>query len=293
MECGEGKKQMVQDVGIIKANLEKYLFLKKFLGNIIDQRLGIKGYECGMFAAHLLDDESSKSDLARLENALQLGETYCRDFERIFKSKRLSKVSEIADGQIIDMLAEVKAFEFLHVQGFEGITNFQRKGGTRTVDFTAAKNGRNYAVEVTRLGVPQSARKKPRYMVKNSLPPHNIPGVRQLEGEWFLISGKDNVPRIMEAIRDAIENEYPQIKEFCQRQDNHWNGMLIISTGRDYFVMNKYAKTEFEITPNAVQDALKQVWNLMKEGREDYKYLNHIVIVMGKDFGKAIIYPPL
>jgi len=57
--------------------------------------------------------------------------------------------------------------------------------------------------------------------------------------------------------------------------------------------MNKYARTEFEITPNAVQDALKQVWNLMKEEREDYKCLNHIVIAMGKDLGKAIIYPTL
>ena len=272
------------------SNLSQYPHIGKFLGNAIRKRLEIRGYTRGILTAHLLDDELSKKDLERLEQVLQLGEKHCIDFRRIFREMNLPNKDLAIDGEIINTLAEVKAFEFLYSNQFEMVKKIRRTQ-KRTVDFFAVKKGMNYAVEVTRLGLAQTDRKKPVYLVKDKIPPHNIPGIRELVGEFFLISGKDNISRIIEAIRDTINKKLPQMKDFCQIQGDNWNGILIISTGRDYFVVNKYTKTEFEMHPNAVEEALKKVWGLLIEERGDFNYLHHVVITIGKDLGKEIIYP--
>lgn len=274
-------------------NLAEYKYINKYLGNTIKERLETRGYTRGMLTARLLYNEPSETDLVKLEHILQLGETHCADFKHIFEERKLPNKDIAIDGEIINTLAEVKAFEFLYEQDFSDITKIKRKKDTKTVDFTAKRNGQNYAVEVTRLGLAQTDRKKPKYMVQDRLPHHNILGIRQLEGEFFLISGKENIPRIGESIFDTIGNKYTQIREFCQAQSNHCKGILIISTGRDYFVMNKYARTEFEITPKAVEEALKKVWNLLIEEQGNLKYLHNVVITIGKDLKKAIIYPEL
>jgi hypothetical protein len=250
-----------------------------------------------MLTAHLLEPtEWTKSDLDRLEEGLQLGKAHCTDFQLIFQERELPKDATI-DGEIINILAEVKAFEFLHKHGFRDIIKLRREQDAKTVDFTAKRNKQIYAVEVTRLGLAQADRKKPRHMVEDNLIRHTISGenklVSECVGKWFLTSGKENIPRIIETIRDAINSKYPQIKEFCQIQGGDWNGMLIISTGRDYFIMNKYAKTEFEMTQNAVEKALREVWNLRRYEQGEHKYLHHVVVTMTKDLSQAIIYPRL
>lgn len=271
-------------------NLLKYNYINKYFGKAIRNRLEIEGYTRGMLTAHLLDEES-KTDLEKLEHVLELGEKYCAGFERIFKERHLPNKDFAIDGEIINTLAEVKAFEFLHNYGLSNISKMKRKIDAKTVDFTAKKDGQRYAIEVTRLGIAQADRKKPIYLVKDKLPAHNLPGVRNLVGEFFLISGKDNIQRIIETINDTVENKYRQIKEFCQIQDSSTKGVIFISSGRDYFVMNKYAKTEFEMHPNTVKEALEKVWYTLKEESSDYEYLHHVVITVGKDLGKTIIFP--
>ncbi len=287
---------MKEDAEIIKSSLDKYPLIKKYFGKIIEQRLAINDYEYGMLTAQLLD-EHSKLDLERLEDALELGEkNQCTNFEAIFHERALPEDKSI-DGEIINLLAEVRAFEFLHWQGFRDIAKIKRKQGARTVDFTAKRNNDNYAAEVVRLGLAQADRKKPKHMVEDNLIRHTISGEDKLVGEvvgnWFISSGEQNIPRIIETIRDTITNKYPQIKNFCQTQGGDWKGMLIISTGCDYFVMNKYAKTEFEVTPKAVEEAVRKLWNLLDKDQVDRKYLYHLVIATGKDLDKTIIHPSL
>jgi hypothetical protein len=53
------------------------------------------------------------------------------------------------DSEIINILAEVKAFECLHKNGFRDITKMKRKKDAKTVDFTAKRNNQHYAIEVT------------------------------------------------------------------------------------------------------------------------------------------------
>jgi hypothetical protein len=271
------KKEEVQKV---KSELLNYSFIKKFFGDIVDQRLGIECYEYGMLTAPLLN-EQSKSDLKRLQDVLQLGEAHCTDFKLIFQERELPRDPTI-DGEIINILAEVKAFELLHRWGFRGITKIKREQGTKTVDFTAKRNSQNYAVEVTRLGLARSERKKPEYD-KLSRPPL-----------FTMIDSKEpkNRSRIGEDIYDEIIDKYPQIREFCQRQFRDWKGILIISNGRDYFVAGRYENKLYELQPGTVAQVLKQEWESLKQG-QGCECLHHIAITMGKHADKAIIYPSL
>ncbi len=274
---------MTHDAEIIKSNLGKYPFIKKFLGNIIKQRLGIECCEYGMLTGQLLDGEPSKPDLERLENVLQLGQAHCTDFKLIFQERELPNKDRAIDREIINILAEVKAFEFLHGHGFRNITKIKRKPSIKTADFTAVRNNQYHAIEVTCLGLAKSDRKKPKYN-KLSRPPLLV-----------MIDSKEpkNRSRIAEDVYDKIVDKYPQIKEFCQGQTDTWEGMLIISNGRDYFVAGRHENRLYELQPHTIATVLKQEWELLKEGQEDYEYLHHIVITMGKGLEKAIIYPEL
>lgn len=282
-------KQITQEAEIIMRNLEKYPFMKKFFGNIIKQRLQIECYTHGMLTANLLSHKKlTELDLKRLECVLKLGESYCRDFKQIFQGKRLPKQSEIADGQIIDIIAEVKAFEFLYSQDFKDIANIKRAAGARTVDFTAQRNKENYAIEATRLGLAQSQEKQPAHTYEID----TISYAKCEDANGFrvtVITEGLNVCRLAREISDAIEGKYDQMKSFCQERNGLWKGILFISSGRDFFAMCKYENKEYEITPTKdFRAAIEKVWE-EREGQANY--IHHIVITRGKDLNRAIICP--
>lgn len=288
MEDDEAKR-MIQEAEIIMTNLENYPFIKKFFGSIIKQRLQIECFTHGMLTAHLLEPtELTKCDLERLGNMLKLGETYCTDFKHLFRGNRLPQTSEIADAKIIDLLAEVKAFEFLHIKGFSDISHIMRQANVKTVDFIARRGAQDFAIEVTRLGLAQSKEKQP----KNAYIVDTMKYTKCEDANGFRISMKtegSNVCRIVKEISDAIKNKYDQIDDFCQRGTDKWKGVLIISSGRDYFVMGKYENKEYEDTPK--KDFLAALTKIWKEREGQAGYLHHIVITRGKDLAKAIIYP--
>jgi hypothetical protein len=273
---------MIQDAELIKSTLQEYPFINCYLGAIINQRSKIGCYKYGMLTAQLLDGKPSEPDLAGLEGVLELGEAYCIDFKSIFGERTLPNKDKYIDNEIINILAEVKAFEFLHRHGFRDIARVKRKKGAKTVDFTAKRNRQDYAVEVTRLGLASSKRKKPE-LDKLSRPPVPI-----------VVDSKEpqNRNRIGEDIRDEVIDKCPQIREFCQRQAGVWKGVLVISNGRDYFVASRYEDKLYELEPSTVRRILEQEWKLLKEG-QGYECLHHILITMGKNLEKATIYPEL
>jgi hypothetical protein len=275
-------REMTQDVELIESNLQKYPFIRCYLEDIINQRLKIECYERGMLTAQLLESESSKRDLTGLEDVLKVGETYCTDFKSIFDERNLPNKDKYIDSEIANILAEVKAFEFLHRHGFRDIARIKRKKGAKTVDFTARRNRHNYAVEVTRLGSARSERKQPQ-LEESSSPPSLI-----------VIDSKrpQNTRRIAEDISDEVLDKYPQVREFCQRQAGVWKGILVISNGRDYFVASRYENKLYELEPSTVRKILEQEWKLLKQG-QGYECLHHILITMGRNLDKAIIYPEL
>jgi hypothetical protein len=274
-------RQITQDVELIKSELQKYPFIKCYLEDIINQRLKIECYEYGLLTAQLLLAEASEPDLTRLEGALELGEACCTGFASIFDERQLPSKDRYIDSEIINMLAEVKAFEFLCRHGFKDIVKVKRKEGVKTVDFTAKRNEQNYAVEVTRLGFASSKRKQPE-LDKLSRPPL-----------FTIIDSKEpqNTKRIAEDISDEVIDKYPQVREFCQRQAGLWKGILVISNGRDYFASRDENKL-YELEPFTVRRILGQEWKFLKEGQE-YECLHHILITMGKNLEEAAIYPEL
>ncbi len=265
----------------IISNLSQYEYTRKFLGNAIRKRLEIRGYTRGMLTAHLLDGEPSKTDLVRLEHALQLGEKHCTDFKHIFKERKLPNKDLAIDGEIINTLAEVKAFQVLYSNHFEDIKKIKPTQG-KTVDFSATQKGQNYAVEVMRFGLTQSKKKEPRYLI-------NIGNSKFIVQ---LINGQDNIPIFRNIIRYAIQKKSPQVKDFCQRQQGQWKGILLLSIGRDYFIANKYANNPFNLTPSSTLDALKSEWDSIIQNTQ-YEYLRHVVITIGKDLDKVIMHPAL
>lgn len=283
---------MTQEAELIRSNLSNYPLIKSFLGKIIEQRLQIECYTHGMLTAHLLD-ESSKSDLKGLETVLQFANSCCKDFKLIFQEDKLSQYPD-ADGKIIDMLAEVKAFEFLCRHSFRDIAKIMPKQRAKTVDYTATRNNHRYAVEVTRLGLAQSDDKQPQYAYRYSTINYGAKCKDSNGYEISMIKEGINKERLQREITNAIDRKYTQIKRFCQGRTGMWKGILIISSGRDYFVMNRYENKAYHQSPEKdFRQALDQAWQSLSQGEADYGYLHHLVITRGKDLAKAIIHPNL
>lgn len=281
----------MQEHDIIKSNLEKYPFIKKYFGNIINQRLQIECFTHGMLTAHLLElNELTNFDLERLEIVLQFANSCCNDFEIITQEDKLYQYQD-ADAKIVDMLAEVKAFEFLCRHSFKDITKIRHRPDAKTVDFTAKRNNQKYAIEVTRLGLPQSNKK----MLTHSFIVSTLNYENKCEDadgfEISLIDEELSKERIEKEIYDVINHKYHQLKEFCESVGSIRKVILFISSGRDYFIARRYENKAYEITPpKIIYEALEQTWqSIMEEERN--KYLHHIVITRGKDLSKAIIYP--
>lgn len=286
---------------IIKANLEGYPFIKRFFGNIIEQRLGIDCFTHGVLTAHLLSLEElkdllaleiTKFDLERLEIVLQFAKSCCHGFELITKEDNLSQYED-ADGKIIDMLAEVRAYEFLCRYGFKETKKIRRKSDYKTVDFTAKRDNLNYAIEVTRLGLAQSDEKQPIYDHRVSTLSYEKK-CEDAEGFEVRLPPKEslNVERIERETYDAVDHKYKKFSDFLKKNDNSWKGILFISSGQDYFKMHRYENKGYDdVCENDFLEALRKVWqSITKEQRN--KYLHHIIITRGKDLGKAIVSPP-
>jgi hypothetical protein len=257
----------------IISNLEKYQLIKKYLRGIIEERLSTNDYHLGILTGSLLDNsvDNNRTDLESLNYILEMGEKHCIDFRKIFQ---ISLPPDNPDSRIIDMLAEVRAFEFLFNTSFEDISYLPQKAVSATVDFTADKNRNHYAIEVTRLGLPQSEKKKPKYEEKNNL--------------FSMIIGKDNYPKWEQTINDAIENEYKQVKRFCQAKRGTWNGVIFISRGRDYFV-HKDTRGDMYL-PKTLKVIVQDVFNNLKEANQ-YKYLQHLILAFGKQESQILTCP--
>lgn len=282
---------MTQEAEIIMRNLKKYPLIKEFFGNIIKQRLQIECYTHGMLTAHLLElNELTKFDIERLEIVLQFGNSCCENFDFIFREDKLAQYED-ADGKIIDMLAEVRAFEFLCRYTFKDISKIRQSLKSKTVDFISKRNNINYAIEVTRLGLAKSDEKQAVYDHRvSTLKWSKCEDASGVEGRLPPKEGI-NVERIKTEIYDAIDKKYAQLSEFLEDKDNSWKGVLLISSGQDYFIVRRYENKGYEdANVNDFIDALEQIWKFMKaEGRD--KYLHHLVITRGKDLKKVVIYP--
>ena len=277
------------DTTTILNNLSKYTFIAKYLGSIIRQRLNIVCFRYGALTANLL--ENNDANLERLNTILNFGEKRCENFRHIFSGRSLPKSPQSADAQVVDILSEVKAFEFLMDSGFCDIANVRRTSA-KTVDFTANKEGLDYAIEVTRLGISISTEKQPVYNYAMST--LTFEECENASGfEVGIMFEGSNVERLIKEISDAIDRKFTQLREFISRQKGYRKGLIFISSGRDYFVGRRYENKSYEMIPTSdFLSALKEVWQFIIAEKRN-RYLHHIVLTRGKDLRHAIICPVL
>ncbi|MFH1651559.1 MAG: hypothetical protein ABID87_05615 [Chloroflexota bacterium] len=272
----------------IISNLSKYEYISKFLGNATRKRLELAGYTRGMLTAHL-DSELNKKDLIRLENTLQLGEKYCTDFKHIFKERQLPNKDLAIDGEIINILAEVKAFETLYNKGFQDIRKIKTEQG-KTVDFTATRNGQNYVAEVTRINIPVSEKKRPEPDGQKHIKDNSGVNLASI----YLYSSDTVMPKWEFTIKSTIKEKYKQVDEYINSlnsQDRNAKGIVIISVGRDYFVSNKYARGDMFL-PRTLAQSLQNSFTELKQ-EVKYSCLKYIFFIEGKLESHVHIYPEL
>lgn len=255
---------------VINYNLTKYIFIPKFLGSIIERRLSMPSYKYGMLTSHLLNDEEDEEDEGSLmwfEEKLESFYLSCANFEQIFQENELSRHKNI-DLTIRKMLVQIKVVDLLLHLRFKAFT---KTSGTNAsaVDFTAQRYNQNYAVVVS-LGLTESD--------ENQCDALDTI-IQTLEQQ----SGK--------AIAIGISETYPRINDFCQRRIGEWRGIIVISIGYDYLASPLYRGKGRRLQRHVATELIRERWTALKENREDYKYLSHLVLIDGQD--RWHIYPSI
>jgi hypothetical protein len=178
-------------------------------------------------------------------------------------------------------LAEVRAFEFLLNIGCSDIAHLHREQG-RTVDFTASRQGTRYAVEVTRLNLPDSEKKKPIKMLEAYLS----------DGRKFdMISVNDNVEPFRYTLQTCVEREYRQLTEYIEGQNAEYSGLVIISAGIDYLVIRR-VRTELHALRDEWRDILASVFDYLKESGR-YSNLHGIFLIVAEKEDRIYSCPEL
>jgi hypothetical protein len=286
----------------IKLMLEDHFpLINKFLGDIIERGLEIPDYRNSLLISQLLkaasklpafeenkysededyddfyyDDEDYFSDSFKLDSGLYLlnktlyyGERYCEGFNCIFNNVNIQKQQE-AENRITEILAQVKAFEFLSKVGFRNITTVDRWQNKLQVEYSARKSPDYHAVVVTRL---YSAK-----YIEEHLSEYN-------EEHFVRLLTSD--------ISYAINQEYHKLEQFCKNHVGVDKGIIFVSGGRDYFGNKKLENTLYGLKLTKVMFALNKEWQIHKTDQKSYQYLNHIVITTGRNIRNAIVYPSL
>jgi len=257
---------MVQDaVKMAESELSEYPLIDKYLGRIIRRRLNLSCPEKGVLIAELLDDEDeSKQRLRHLEDVLCLGDQLCENFGDVFKSG-LPEDARDADARILDLLAEIEAFDYLYRNAFTKIAHILRTPANPTPEFTALRHGYCYAVEVKRPHIPQSECKKVKPFVRKGI----ISG---------FASGDAHGP-LVATFKDVVKDAHKQIEGFCLAENEYYRGIVIMSAGLGFVGSLGLTRGVFSVLRNKpYKNAICQTWGELKEG-SNCPYLQHIVFL--------------
>jgi hypothetical protein len=207
------------------------------------------------------------SGLYVLDSTLFHGKKYCEGFNCIFQDVNLSKPQEV-DNRMMEILVQVKAFEFLSKSRFRQITAIGSKQNRSQVDFIGNMHKVLYAIVSTRL---YSAQRIEEHLAEY--------------GEHYVIIS------LKSDITHAIDQKYPQLANVYRTRFGIDKGIIFISSGRDYFGHIKYENSLYGLQPSKIHAVLNKVWATQKSRAKSYKYLHHIVITTGRKIENAIAYP--
>lgn len=120
--------------------------IKHFFGRLVRTRLRQKGILISPIISAIFDDQPKLEErLSRVRSIPGVEELY----KEYRGTSRLDQ-GYITDEDIIDLSAEVLALDLLIELGFSNIIKMQETNSEAHADITAERDGRHYAVEVTR-----------------------------------------------------------------------------------------------------------------------------------------------
>jgi len=120
--------------------------IEYFFGRLIKTRLKQKGILASPIIAAIFDDQPKLEErLSRVHSIPGIDE-----LRRGYRGTSHPALGYITDEDIIDFSAEVLALDLLAQLGFSNIVKMQETNSKAHVDITAKRDGKHYAVEVTR-----------------------------------------------------------------------------------------------------------------------------------------------
>jgi len=257
-------------LSIVECELNKYSLVKKYFHPLIRKVLQASNAEQNILIGLLSDSATeSKENLKQLENVLELGNSNCENFKKIFHgvgsldTANLKKTNEA----IHNVLTEIEAFEYLHNQNFTNIACILRDLPRPTVDFVAYRNTHQYAIEASRISLPQSQRKQV---------------VPFFSNKWIkALSSAEAKQPFSYTLLTKIKHEYSQqVESFCQAKKG-CRGIVLVSTGGRFFI-SQWTRDEFYMLPMTTKNILPPVWQELKKNNH-CPYLYHIVFIVKRN----------
>ncbi len=119
---------------------------QKFFGPLIGVRLKQKGILASPIISAVFDDQR------RLEHRLANIQSIpgVEEFQKEYRGCSDPDHGDITDGVIVDLLAEILVLDFLVQLTFSGVCKVPEQGNKAHIDIVAQKDGKCYAIEVTR-----------------------------------------------------------------------------------------------------------------------------------------------
>jgi hypothetical protein len=254
-------------LSIVECELNKYPLVKKYFHPLIKKALQALDTEQNILIRLLSDPASeSKENLKQLENVLELGNSNCQNFKKIFHDVKRPSMDD-TNKAIHDVLAEIETFEYLHNQKFTNIAYIPPNALLSSPDFTAYRNTRQYAIEASRLGQPQSQHKRVKPFFSN---------------KWIkALSSAEAKQPFIDTLLTKIKREYSQqVEPFC-RVKKGCRGIVLVSTGTRFFI-SRWTRDEFGMLPMTAKNALLRVWQELKMNNH-CPYLYHIVFIVKRN----------
>ena len=250
----EDEKRIPDDeITLVGVRLHDYPYSRKYLGKYIRT-----GFETPFLGENILFDvfsvHESETCIEAMERVLEDGAKNCAGFSGIIKGN-LPLDTRIANAQILDKLAEVEAYRWLRQQDIHSISKLS-ENGEPTLDFVGEFQLVKYVIEVTRLGVPQSDRKKVEPISREDIPMGQ-------SGEPVPLTMWSSNPatrqRIVNSIQAAIRSKNRQIRTFIEINPGY-KCVLVISTGRGLFLSRELVREEVGGLPSTWRRSLGTAW---------------------------------
>lgn len=259
-----------EEIELARARLARSPHISEFLGKWLEPAFAKPVLGDNVLLDLLSDppiypeDDPTENKIGELEQSLKDGKANCHNFAEIFKGN-LAANANIANSQVLDRLVEVEGYRWLRAQGFHDVRK-PRAGDRKTVDFVGAFAGTGYGIEITRLGVAESERKRvnPTWEA----------------GNMAFYEGKEALPKIALSVWQAVKNKLPQLREHRRAYQQH-RLLVIISTGRRFLLSRKVVRRDAGALPATWRRSLEPAWDQLDEPERNL--LDAVVLLDGQN----------